>query len=76
MIRFELNEEEEKAARDFINEHKQECEWGYGAQYKHQLPTLGEHYYYKFTPNGLGHSIEIGCCYCNKHKDITDISNW
>lgn len=73
MRRFELTPIEETRAKEWIDEHKKVCPHSFK---NNNLPTLGEHYYYKFIPNGLGHSVFVGCIYCKEEKDITDIDNW
>lgn len=69
---FTLSEQEEKDAKEWIEEHKRTCPYSFK---NGNLPALGEHYYYKFIPNGLGHCVEIGCIYCKQGKNITDY-NW
>lgn len=73
MVKFELNEVEEERAKNWIEEHKKVCPHSFK---NNNLPTLGEHYYYKFIPNGLGHSVSVGCIYCDVNEDITDIDSW
>lgn len=70
---FKLTDKEQQSAEDWIAEHKKTCPHTYK---KNNLPTLGEHYYYKFIPNGLGNLVSIGCIYCEESKDITDTENW
>ena len=72
-MKFELTEQEEKNAKEWINQHKKVCPYSFK---NNNLPATGEHYYYKFIPGGLGYSVSVGCIYCNKGKDITDVSNW
>ena len=72
-IKFELSEVETQSAIDFMNEHKKTCPYSFK---NGNLPTTGEHYYYKIVPGGLGLSIEIGCVYCGVRKNITDVSAW
>lgn len=73
MKTFDLNDEEEKEALAFMEEHKKVCPHSFA---NGNLPATGEHYYYKFIPGGLGASVLIGCVYCNVEKDITDVSCW
>lgn len=71
---FVLTDEENKAAHDFCTEHTKVCPYSFK---NGNLPTTGEHYYFKIIPGGLGNSVEIGCIYCkDAHKDITDTSAW
>lgn len=72
-MKFELNENEVKEAKEWIKEHSKTCPYSF--EYDN-LPATGEHYYYKFVPGGLGCGVFVGCLYCNVEKDITDISNW
>lgn len=73
MTEFILTEQEEKSAKEWIEEHKKTCPYSFK---NGNLPALGEHYYYKFIPGGLGNGVEIGCIYCKQRKDITDVSSW
>lgn len=73
MVKFELNEVEEERANKWIEEHKKMCPRSFK---NNNLPTLGDHYYYKFIPNGLGNSVSVGCIYCDVEGDITDIDSW
>lgn len=72
-LTFELSEKETQNAKEWIEEHKKTCPYSYKNE---NLPTLGEHYYYKFIPTGLGDCKIVGCIYCKVSKDITDIDNW
>lgn len=73
MVHFELTDIEENDAKQWIKEHSEVCPHSYK---NNNIPTLGDHYYYKFIPNGLGRSVSVGCIYCKVEKDVTDVSNW
>ena len=74
LYKFELNENETIEANEWIEEHSKVCPVSFA---KGNLPTAGEHYYFKFIPHGLGTTCRVGCLYCkDASKDITDISNW
>lgn len=72
-IKFELNDAETQRVKEWVKEHQKICPRSFK---NGNLPTLGDHYYYKFIPNGLGNSVEIGCLYCKDHKDVTDTNDW
>ena len=72
-IKFELTEKETQDAKEWINEHRKICPHSFD---NGNLPATGEHYYYKFIPGGLGHSVFVGCIYCDVCEDITDIDSW
>ena len=73
-INFELSDTETKAANDWMTEHSKVCPVSFA---KGNLPTAGEHYYFKIIPTGLGPCTTVGCLYCkDAKKDITDYGNW
>jgi len=66
MIKFELNDIEEKEAQEFIKEH--DCPIPMDSGYI-------RYFSYAFTPTGIGNTIKIKCS-CGTEKDITDVSCW
>jgi len=71
MIKFELNEVEEKKAESFKKWHKR-------CRPNKNNDTIPQYAPFKYvlTPLGIGTAIEIICPYCGKKKDITDIDSW
>lgn len=68
MVQFSLNDVEEAAANEFMEEHKS-CEA--------VMSTIGTcQYSYIFTPHGLGYNVVIKCNVCGEAKDISDYSCW
>lgn len=73
-ITFELSEQETEDAQEWMEEHLKVCSHSYA---KGNMPTAGEHYYFKIIPTGLGICTTIGCLYCkDAKKDITDYGSW
>lgn len=73
MIKFELNDNEEKAAKEFYQKHKDCCSKLLG---KPIYSTTGGGFSYIITPTGLGLCTIIRCNSCDEEKDITDSNNW
>ena len=61
-LEFKLNEEEQKLANEFIEEHNN--------SHKYCL------FSYIFTPNGIARNAYIKCQRCGEMKDITDYGCW
>lgn len=72
-MEFKLTDIEKEYANNWIEKHKKTCPYSFK---NYNLPTTGEHYYYKFIPGGLGYHVLVGCIYCNKEKDVTDTTYW
>lgn len=62
MLKFEMDDIEQKEAQEFMDSHHITCKSPY--------------YSYIFTPTGIGIGIKIVCTKCGKDKDITNYSNW
>lgn len=73
MIKFELNDKEEKAAKDFYQRHKNCCSKIFGKPF---FSTTGGDFSYIITPTGLGLCTTIRCNSCGEEEDITDSENW
>lgn len=73
-IRFELDDEESAAAREFMKEHNHKEE--FRKQGKMGFSTLGMQFTYEIIPGGLGPLVSIKCNHCGKSKDITNTKNW
>ncbi len=66
MIRFQLNEKEEKEAREFMNKHKP-C----------LVPTtIGGGFSFIFSPTSVGYSVIIKCDICGETLNVTDYDSW
>ena len=72
--RFELTDNETKAAKEFrkLHNHKED----FKKQDKIAFSTLGMQFTYEITPGGLGNEVVIKCNECGETKDITDSENW
>lgn len=67
MMKFKLNNNEEKLADCFIEKHKASCQYSSGAT---------PHYAYIFIPTGIGNICKIECTRCKEQEDITDYDCW
>ena len=67
MMKFELNEIEEKAAKEFITKHRKSCIYPSGAT---------PHCVYIFVPTGIGDICKVECSHCKEQLDITDYNCW
>lgn len=67
MIKFELSEKEESAAKEFENTHK------HPEIYK---GAIGGHIQYVFIPTSLGNAITVKCSICDAEENITDYNIW
>ena len=72
---FILDEEETKAAKEFIKEHNHNDEIKKEKGYPF-FTALGQQFTYIITPGGLGNGVSIKCNHCGKTKDITNTENW
>lgn len=68
MIKFELNEVEEKSANDWMDKQKKKK--------KTPKSTSGGRFCYKFTITSVGDGITIIDNLLNEEKDITDYDCW
>ena len=66
-MKFELTENEEKAAKEFIAKHRKSCIYPSGAS---------PHCVYIFVPTGIGDICRIECSHCKEQVDITDYNCW
>ena len=66
-MKFELNENEEKAAKKFMTKHRKSCIYPSGAS---------PHCAYIFVPTGIGDVCRIECSHCKEQVDITDYNCW
>lgn len=69
MRKFELTDQEEKAAEEWLKNH--DC----GPIFlkdQHQVTYNS----YIFTPTPIGYGVDIKCGKCGKTHDITDYSTW
>lgn len=73
VIKFELTETESKAARAFMEEHKNCCMEKLGKRF---FSSIGGEFTYTIIPTGLGLCTRIQCNSCGASKDITDTDNW
>lgn len=73
-IRFELDDVETKAAREFIKKHNHHAE--FRKQGKMGFSTLGMQFTYEIIPGGLGNEVIIKCNHCHESEDITNSDNW
>lgn len=65
VMKFELNENEEKAAEEFITKHRKSC-----------IYPSGAHCVYIFVPTGIGNICRVECSHCKEQADITDYNCW
>ena len=72
MANYILSEKEEEAAKAFIEKHKK-CRPKY---LKYTLSPQYAPFKYIFAPTGIGTAVSIKCPYCDREKDITDVSCW
>ena len=72
-IKFELNEVETQRVHDWIDKHRKVCPHSFK---RNNLPSTGEHFYFKIVPGGLGIGVCVGCLYCKVEHDVTDIDSW
>lgn len=74
MSKFELNEVEQKAAKQFEKSHCLNCP-KYNEVMQANIFTIGGEIQYIFTPTGIGTVIIIRCV-CGFEENITDYSCW
>ena len=67
MIEFKLDETEEAAAEEFLQQHRHP-EVNKGA--------IGGHIKFIFTPTALADACSIRCTICGEEKNITDYNCW
>jgi len=67
---FSLSEEEEKAAKAWIEKHREEHKMG-----PFDCGAIGGRWTYKFTPTGLGPIIIVQCI-CGEEENVTDFDSW
>jgi len=67
MIEFKLNEKEEAAAREFMQQHRHP---------KVNKGAIGGHINFIFTPTSIGDACSIHCTICDEQKNITDYDCW
>lgn len=67
MMVFKLNDKEEVAAREFMQQHRH-SEVNKGA--------IGGHMEFIFTPTSIGDACSIRCDICGEEKNITDYNCW
>lgn len=67
MMIFKLNETEEAAAKEFLQQHRHP-EINKGA--------IGGHIHYIFTPTSIATACCIHCTICGEQKNITDYNCW
>ena len=72
--RFELTDNESKAAAKFREEHSHKED--FKKEGKVAFSALGMQFTYEITPGGLGNAVIIKCNKCGEAKDITDSENW
>lgn len=65
MKSFNLDEEEEKAAKAFKSKHNH----GYAG-------AIGGSFSYQFTPTSIGTGVSIICNHCQESENITNYANW
>lgn len=70
-MKFELDEVEEKAAKEFTNKHSKIC-----ASYNSHGFPIGTLFNYIFTPTGIGIGVSIQCNSCKEEANITNYDNW
>ena len=67
MMVFKLNDKEEAAAEEFMQQHRHP-EINKGA--------IGGHMEFIFTPTSIGDACSIRCDICGEEKNITDYDCW
>ena len=67
MMVFKLNDKEEAAAKEFLQQHRHP-EVNKGA--------IGGHMKFIFTPTALADAYSIHCTICGEEKNITDYTSW
>ena len=67
MIEFKLNEEEEKLAKKFMDEHLHpDVKKG----------PIGGSLAFTFIPTYIGDAVSVKCLICGKKENITDYKSW
>ena len=67
MMVFKLNDKEEAAAREFMQQHRHSDV---------NKGTIGGHMEFIFTPTAIGDACSIRCDICGEEKNITDYDCW
>jgi hypothetical protein len=67
-MRLELEGEELKKARAFVERHEK--------KHGRSAAAIGGRYTYRITTTSIGQVIQISCGACRKYKDITDYEDW
>ena len=68
-MKFELNEVEEKAWKEFDKLHQETCSQYTGAIGQSPIQTI-------FTATSMGQDIVVRCSGCKAEKYITDLESW
>jgi hypothetical protein len=68
-MKFELNEVEEKAWKEFDKLHQSTCSQYTGAIGQSPVQTI-------FTATSIGTDIVVRCKTCKASKIITDVESW
>ena len=67
MMVFKLNDKEEAAAKEFLQQHR------HPEVYK---GAIGGHINFIFTPTSISDACTIHCTICGTEENITDYSHW
>lgn len=65
--KFELNEEEEEKAEEFIEQQLEKSK---------ESGTIYDRFSYEFNPTSIGTSVTIIDNYLDEKENLTDVSNW